>query len=130
MRRSKNSNSKNVLEVFIFGFRQRRIFHESIQNSTSEHDQSCALLLKEENALSCYLQQSFALWKYICTIGKNPNDIPLMEISDGKVQMVLNLRFFPCKKKKKDPLKCMFTNTGRELRRRKGHSRNRAVAAF
>lgn len=50
-----------MVEVLIFGSIQRRIFHESIQNSTTECDQGCAFLLKHEKALCCYLQQSFAL---------------------------------------------------------------------
>lgn len=40
-----------MVEVFLSGFRERRIFHKSIQNSTSECGQSCTLLLKEVHCL-------------------------------------------------------------------------------
>lgn len=63
--------------------------------------------------------------KQICTTGKKPNYILLMKLSDWKVQAVLNLSIFPCreKKKEKQSLNWVFTNTKTESQRRKGHSR-------
>lgn len=64
-------------------------------------------------------------------MGKNPNDIVLMELSDGKVQMVLNLGIFPCKKKRKKILKLrIHKHKNRITKEEKAQQKHGAVAAF
>lgn len=54
--------------------------------------------------------------------GKKPNYILLMKLSDLKVRVVLNLSIFPCreKKKEKQSLNWVFTNTNQNYKGRKG----------
>lgn len=82
-------------------------------------------LERRKSTMLLFTTKLYFVGKQICTMGKKPNYILLMKLSDWKVQAVLNLSIFPCrgKKKEKQSWNWVFTNTKTELQRRKGHSR-------